>query len=441
MGYQFVKSLLWKILMHPLAAETNARIPAHILSLFSAKGREIFFPSRGILGQSAEAKNADINATIGIALEDDGSPMRLAGLEDTVGVPPRDAFPYAPSYGKPALRSLWQEMIRVKNPSLKSTPISVPVVSQALTHALSVCGSLFLDPGDNLLLPHLYWGNYRLIFAHGYGAQMVSYPTFEGDGFNLPALEDALMSGPPGKRVILMNFPNNPTGYTCTINEAHAIRDLLVRVAEAGRPTVCLIDDAYFGLVYEEGIFEESLFALLADAHPSVLAVKIDGATKEDYAWGLRVGFVTYGFKGARKEALIALEDKTAGTVRSQISNASHLSQSLLLDAYRASAFPQWKAEKKEVLSRRYATVKAVLDAHPQYLESFTPLPFNSGYFMCVRPVHAEPETLRRHLLAHYKTGVIATGDLIRIAYSSAPTHSLRQLFSNLDAACRACAS
>jgi hypothetical protein len=30
--------------------------------------------------------------------------------------------------------------------------------------------------------------------------------------------------------------------------------------------------------------------------HPGMLAVKLDGATKETfYVWGLRVGFITYG--------------------------------------------------------------------------------------------------------------------------------------------------
>ena len=48
-----------------------------------------------------------------------------------------------------------------------------------------------------------------------------------------------------------------------------------------------------FGLVYENGIFKESLFSKLADLHENVLAVKVDGATKEDYAWGFRVGFIT----------------------------------------------------------------------------------------------------------------------------------------------------
>jgi hypothetical protein len=37
----------------------------------------------------------------------------------------------------------------------------------------------------------------------------------------------------------------------------------------------------------------------LCDAHPNILAVKLDGPTKEDYVWGFRVGFLTFGIRDA----------------------------------------------------------------------------------------------------------------------------------------------
>ncbi len=421
--------------MHPLAQESNAALPERISAMLSNKGKKIFFPSKGILGQSAEAKGRKINATIGIALEDDGSPMRLAGLESQIEVEPKDAFPYAPSYGKPQLRDRWQGMIREKNPSLGDTLISRPVVSQALTHALSICGYLFLDPQDEVILPDLYWGNYRLVFAHGHDATLKTYDTFVDGAYNVAGLKAALAEGDIGKKVVVLNFPNNPTGYTCTPEEATAIRDTLVESAEAGNNVVVMIDDAYFGLVYEDGIYTESVFSLLADAHPGILAVKIDGATKEDYAWGLRVGFITYGFAGSNADAMKALEDKTAGAVRGNISNAPHLSQSLLLKAYDVPEFTDWKKEKYQTMAQRYAEVKSILDSHPEYAESFEPLPFNSGYFMCVRP-KGDAEAIRQVLLAEFDTGLIATAGLLRVAYSSAPKAVLAELFSNLHAAC-----
>jgi len=426
--------------MHPLAIETNARLPEQVLRMLSDRGQAIFFPSKGILGQAAQARGRRINATIGIALEEDGTPMRLAGLDAAIPLSPRDAFPYAPSYGKAELRDCWAGLIRTKNPSLGDMPISRPVVTSALTHALSVAGYLFLDPGEQLILSDLYWGNYGLIFKNAFGAELTTYPTFENQGFNVDGLKAQLLAGEPGKRVVVLNFPNNPTGYTCTAAEARGIKDALVSAADAGSDVVVLIDDAYFGLVYDDAIMTESIFAQLGDAHERILAVKIDGATKEDYAWGFRVGFITYAGKGLSEDALLALADKTAGAVRGNISNASHLSQSLLLSAYKDQAYQDWKAEKYAVMKKRYDVVRTVLENHPEYQDSFEALPFNSGYFMCVRPRAGDVDQIRRHLLEHFDTGVIATSGLIRVAFSSAPTGVLPELFENLHQACQAVA-
>jgi len=63
-------------------------------------------------------------------------------------------------------------------------------------------------------------------------------------------------------------------------------------VAEAGCNIVAITDDAYFGLFYEDSL-KESLFGKLANLHPRILAVKLDGATKEEFVWGFRTGFIT----------------------------------------------------------------------------------------------------------------------------------------------------
>jgi aspartate/methionine/tyrosine aminotransferase len=129
------------------------------------------------------------------------------------------------------------------------------------------------------------------------------------------------------------------------------------------------------------------------------------------------------------------MAQKTAGIVRGSISNASHLSQSLLLTAYQAPEYGAWKAEKYALLAGRYRRIRDVLAAHPEYGQRFEPLPCNSGYFMCVRPLSGDAEEIRRHLLDQYDTGVVATSGLLRIAFSSVPTESISALFANVYAA------
>jgi hypothetical protein len=62
-------------------------------------------------------------------------------------------------------------------------------------------------------------------------------------------------------------------------------------------------------------------------------------------------------------------------------------------------------------------------------------LPFNSGYFMCIRLKHGTAEPVRQRLLSAYSTGIIAQGDVIRIAFSAIPFDKLELLFSNVFSA------
>ena len=50
-----------------------------------------------------------------------------------------------------------------ENPSLKASSISRPIVTNALTHGLSLVADLFVNDEDTILLPTHNWGNYKLI--------------------------------------------------------------------------------------------------------------------------------------------------------------------------------------------------------------------------------------------------------------------------------------
>ena len=426
--------------MNPQAQELNTIIREKNTMLFemlSERGKNIFFPRKGILGQTADAKGKRINATIGSAFEDDGTPMRLHSIERQLNISPSLAFPYAPSYGKPDIRKKWRELIYEKNPALDGKEISLPVVTSALTHALSMAGYLFLDSTDSLLVSDLLWGNYNLIFTNAYGANLEKFNLFRNEKFDLESFEKLLSAMKSGKKVILLNFPNNPSGYTPAVDEVKGIVSVLRNEAEKGNKVIAIVDDAYFGLVYEPGVEKQSVFSYLANLHENLLAVKIDGPTKEDYVWGFRVGFITYGIRNGSKALYEALEAKTAGAVRGNISNACHLSQSLLMAAFIAEEYQIEKSDKYQILSARFRKVKETLKTG-KYNHFFSALPFNSGYFMCIRLREGlDGEKLRCLLLDKYDTGVIHMNDVIRIAFSSVAESDIPALFENIYNACR----
>lgn len=426
--------------LHPEAIVLNDILKKDhpsIYQLLSEKGRKIFYPRKGMLQQGLDAKGKDINATVGMAIEDDKSPMRLKSLSEGLSIPPERAFPYAPSFGILELRKDWQKLIKDKNPSLKSN-FSLPIVTCGLTHGLSVVGYLFIDPEDPVILPDVLWGNYRLIFEHPYEARFHHFNTFDVNGFDLDSLRK-MLSEIKGKQILLLNFPNNPTGYTPTETEANKIADIILQSAKAGNKIAVIHDDAYFGLVYKEGIYKESLFAKLADLHENILAIKIDGATKEDYAWGFRVGFITFASKGMTDDVCQALESKTAGRVRGNISSSPHISQSHLLNAINSPSYHEEKKIKFELLKSRFDRVQKVLAENKEkYAPFFHPLPFNSGYFMCIRLSESlDAESIRQILLNDFSTGIIALKDSLRIAFSCVAEKDIPLLFENIYSACK----
>ncbi|MFH1642392.1 MAG: aminotransferase class I/II-fold pyridoxal phosphate-dependent enzyme [Nanoarchaeota archaeon] len=423
--------------MEPTAIELNEIIKSNnksVYNMLSSKGKAIFFPKKGILAQAAEAKGKDINATIGIALEDDGTPMRLRSIEKNINLDPKDVFPYAPSFGKPDIRQKWKTMLFEKNPGLKGKEISLPIVTNALTHGLSIIGYLFIDENDKIIMPDLFWGNYKLIFINAYGAKLDLFKTFE-NGFNIEGLKEKL-NQEGDRKIVLLNFPNNPTGYTPTVQEIMEIKTVIKDAAEKGKKIVVIIDDAYFGLVYKEGVYKESIFSELADLHENLLAVKVDGPTKEDYVWGLRVGFLTYGIKNGSSKLYESLASKTAGAVRGNISNDSNLSQSLVHNAYSELTYQSEKQAKYQILKDRFLEVQKVLAEHKEYEEEFVALPYNSGYFMCIQP-NKDAEKIRQLLLEKYSTGLISVGQILRIAFSAVPKDQIAIMFKNIYKACK----
>lgn len=418
--------------MNRLAKQLNETLGA-ASSFLSASGKRMYFPYGGILGQGAEARTCEINATIGMAFEEDGSPLVMDCFTKNVGLG-KKAFLYAGSFGLPKLREVWRAMEFKKNPSLKGKTFSNPVVTNALTHGLRVAAELFAGPGDELVIPDLYWDNYELIFKEAVGCRVRKFNTFKDGVFDAGALRSALLA-PGGKKILILNFPNNPTGYTATLEDAPKIVAAVKAAAEKGKRVVVILDDAYFGLVYEKGVHKESLFAEFCDLDERVLAVKLDGTTKEDYVWGLRVGFMSFAFKGATEDQLKALEAKAAGDVRSSISNSSSLGEHLAIAAYADPGYVRQKREKYNVLKSRYAEIRRVLGRHPEYARLFEAMPFNSGYFMCVKPVGVDAELVRRHLIEKYSTGTIVLSGLVRLAFSTVPKAKLAKLFANVAAA------
>ena len=348
--------------LNPIAIELNDRIrdtAPSVFALLSELGKRIYLP-KGILSQTAEAntKAHRFNATRAIALED-GDMMHLAvSREQVLELTLESVYGYAPVLGQPELRDAWRTHLLKENPSLAEATLSLPIVTSGMTHGFSLISELFVDSGDPLVLPDKIWGNYRLIFQTKAGAAIQTYPFFNAtSGFNTHDFRETLTNTTSEKLLILLNFPHNPTGYAINRIEAQQMVDAIVARADAGCHILVMVDDAYAGLWYDASVMHESLFGLLVGCHPNVVPVKIDGATKEEYAWGLRVAFMTFGLEEA---AMQPIEQKLSGLIRANTSGASQVSQTLILEAMKASGYAEQKHRNYEILKGRALKIKEV---------------------------------------------------------------------------------
>ena len=430
--------------IHPLAADINRVLaPTAIGRSLSRLGARLYFP-KGVVAQSAEAAEhaGRFNATVGLAARG-GQPMHLPSIADRLpDLTAEEAFAYAPTAGIPKLRDRWAVELRAKSPSLAS-PVSRPVVTAGLTAGIAMAADLFVDAGDPVLLPDLVWGNYRLIMNERRGARVDSYPFFDSANAAMAVgeVERALAAHPTGAKVVLMfNFPHNPTGYSPDRAEADRLIAALGGAAERGLHLVVLVDDAYHGLCYEAETLRESLFARLADLHRNLLAVKVDGPTKEEYVWGFRIGFVTVGAAGLDAGHYRAFEQKAMAAIRSTVSSANRMAQHLVLAALDHPEHERQRAANQEELRRRYLTTVRELGRRSS--SAIRPLPFNSGYFMCFHLPDGTAEEVRRHLLYERGIGTISVdAEHLRVAFAGVDTDDLPELYAEIYAAAERCAA
>jgi aspartate/methionine/tyrosine aminotransferase len=420
--------------MNPLADELNSVLDGTIAGrLLSNLGRRFYFP-KGIIAQSAEAKKAAsrANGTIGMAYSR-GKPLILSAVADNmVALKPEESVAYAPTAGVEKARQVWKDLMIRKNPSLDPERISLPVVVPGLTAGLSYTADMFLSKGGAILSSDPCWDNYGLIAEIRRGAEVVGIPFFgnpalpsfdnPGRGLDLEEIDRVIKNtAKTGAVRILFNFPNNPSGYAPTTAEEEGLVRILRETAEGGADVLVICDDAYFGLFYEKNISKESLFVRFADLHERILAIKVDGPIKEDYVWGLRMGFLTYGSRGLRAEHYDALVKKLMGAIQSSVSCTNTSAQYLMLKAMEDSRTPGEKKRYHKMMQDRYNAVKNFILGHPNH-PVLKPLPFNSGYFMSFYCAGVDAEALRQELLFKHGIGAVSLGP-----------HYLRLAFSGID--------
>ncbi|EGF87291.1 aminotransferase class I/II-fold pyridoxal phosphate-dependent enzyme [Gemella haemolysans] len=392
------------------------------MSFFSKLGENIILP-QDVLIQSKEtaAIPGAINATIGIATSNKKA-MALPSINKVITeINNSEYLPYSPTPGLPKMRELWKEKILADNPSINKDFLSLPMVTTGITQGIDIAANLFSESGDALLLPNLFWQNYAQIYTIKLGNKIYKYNQFdENNEFSITNFKETLYSIKEDKISLILNFPNNPTGYTPSDVELNSLVDVISTYAKENKNKQLIIvsDDAYFGLFFEKNHKTPTLSATYKLAeNENCLIIKLDGITKEYYSWGLRIGFITYYTKNDELRQLLL--EKTQGFLRSTTSSPSNLSQQIALRLLDNKKALEEKEINDKIIEERYNELKQAISV--EQLDSLVRiLPFNSGYFFTIKlPSNINAHEFRLKFLNEYKYGVYSMDDEhIRIAFS-----------------------
>ncbi|MFX1529584.1 MAG: aminotransferase class I/II-fold pyridoxal phosphate-dependent enzyme [Promethearchaeota archaeon] len=441
---------------------------------YSELGRRLFLP-QGIFYWSGRAKKeAELIGTIGSAYGfekdfiDGGSsdwlPCYLNEISEYTTLNVNEIVPYASIGGLNETREIWKDWIIRKAYYNKDKErdllirlkkyITTPIITAGVTNGIYHSCSLLLNPGESIIAPNKRWGNYDNIIEKFIGAKIKSFEFFKDQNFNLESLESTIneVAKIQNKIVIILNFPNNPTGYVPLKKEVDEIVSLLREQQESqGRPILVIIDDAYEPYVYSNEASNRSIFYKLHQLDENVIPIKLDGITKELLIYGGRIGFITIGLKPSwvkNEEELELLKteihNKSEGFNRATISNCNHFYQSLTQKLFKEKGIEKILSSRMKVndlLKKRYEKINSELRKINNSDISIDP---NSGgffLFLNLNPKKINANEFGHQLLRKYKVGIIPIEkpeeniNGIRIAYCSIDINDIPELVRRINLA------
>jgi len=186
---------------------------------------------------------------------------------------------YTPTRGLMALRQLISETISRKY-QLDYDPKHEILVTIGASEAIEVALLTLLNPDDEVIVVSPSYLSYEPIVTMT-GASIVRVLTKEHDGFRLTpeALKEKLSDK---TRLLILNYPNNPTGAIMSEDDYREIAKLLY-----DKPIHILSDEIYSELIYDEK------FASIAQCEGMKdKTLVVNGFSKSYSMTGWRLGYV-----------------------------------------------------------------------------------------------------------------------------------------------------
>lgn len=186
---------------------------------------------------------------------------------------------YTSNLGLPRLRKSISRYVQ-KHFRVSYDPASEVLVSVGVSEAIDLALRALLNPGDEVIYHEPCYVSYHpsILLARGVP---VAVPTRVEDGFALRA-EEVEARITPRTKVLMLNFPTNPTGATLSLDQLQALADL------ARRHNLVVLSDE----IYSEIRFDDSQHFSIAELEGmKERTVLLHGVSKAFAMTGWRIGF------------------------------------------------------------------------------------------------------------------------------------------------------
>ena len=148
---------------------------------------------------------------------------------------------YAPTRGTPELLKLLEQKLRNFN-KIETVWDKNIIVTNGGSQALSLAFASVFNPGDEIIIPSPNFLSYFYL-ALFYGVKAVEIKRNDDFSINLVEMERAIN---PKTKAILINSPNNPTGYALSLRELKQINDIVIN-----NDLYLISDEVYENYLYD----------------------------------------------------------------------------------------------------------------------------------------------------------------------------------------------
>ncbi|MDR3505006.1 MAG: pyridoxal phosphate-dependent aminotransferase [Acidocella sp.] len=315
------------------------------MTKFAARVERTELAATMAMAARARALRAEGQDVISLSLGEPDFPTPEHVVQAAHEAARRGETKYPPLGGSEALRNAVAEKFHREH-GMKIRPADVLVTNGGKQAIFNVLMSL-TERGDEVIIPAPAWAGYEQTVNFA-GAKPVFVPCPQEDGFMLrpEALERAITSR---TKLLLLNYPNNPSGAACTEAQLKAIAEVL-RVY----PHVWVLSDD----IYEHLLFDGRKHATLLGAAPDLAdrVVTVSGVSKTYAMTGWRVGWC-FGPAELIKPCTVVQATATSGV--SSVGQAAALA---------ALTGPQdFLAERAAAYQARRDLVVAALNAVPGF--------------------------------------------------------------------------